>query len=128
MAVAEAWASVDGGPIEAAVLQAGDRWWFPVPRGMTGSFIAEIWATDDAGNQSYAVAVLTIEAGALKCIRWVKGHGIARMLPVERPAVSVSFSRPTLAVSGRPTVSMAVTRPTATMMPHTCRRAEACHG
>ena len=120
MAVAEAWASVDGGPIETAVRQEGDLWWFPVPAGMTGTFFAEIWAEDDAGNQSYAVAVLTLEEGVVKCIRWIRDRGYCKMLPVERPMVAMAEARPSVVMDGRVSMSMDMVRPAVTMLPYEC--------
>ena len=123
MTVAEAWASIDGGPLVGAVLQAGDRWWFPVPGGMTGCFFVEIWATDEAGNQSYAAAHFEMEAGAIKCIRWLRDTGMCLMLP--RPhAVAESVQRPDVSMLPFVGVRMEPFRPVVSVLPHVCMCSE----
>ena len=83
-------------------------WTFIVPRWVTGPVIAEFWAEDDVGNTSYRTAVLEIEEGTIKCIRWEKKDSECIML---RPS--------------RPTVEDSTFRPLVEIIPHVCQKMEA---
>lgn len=107
MTVSSVWGLIDGAE-EIAVYTEGDTWIFgSLPLSKTGEVIVEVWAEDDAGNQDYRAAVLTIEKGAIKCFRWVTEYGRCTMRPVGR------------------TCEMAEFRPLCTMRPHVCPK-EVC--
>ena len=88
--------------------QVGDVWEFQVPAWATSPIIAEFWAEDEAGNTSYRSAVLEIEGGTIKCIRWCNTGCSCMMLAYDKP-----------------TSEMLTLRPTITMQEHLCALLEA---
>ena len=107
MSVARVWGRIQG---KDAVLdnQEGGVWTFDVPSWASGPIIAEFWAEDDFGNVSYRSAVLEIEAGTIKCLRWLDTDGICIMEAVPRPASELEDVRPLVE-----------------MIPHICPQMEA---
>lgn len=107
MTVKTVWGRIQG---TDAVLDShsGDMWTFTVPAWVTGPIVAEFWAEDEAGNVSYRTAILEIEDGTIKCIRWQKKDTQCLMLKVQRP-----------------TASLIEVRPTVRILKHVCNRMEA---
>ena len=106
MTVTEVWGRVQGQD-SSLISQAGDLWIFTVPPWVTNPVIAEFWAKDEAGNIGYRSAILTIENGTIKCIRWMHTDGICLMQSVERSGHIINV------------------RPSITMEKHICPRMEA---
>lgn len=123
MAVREVWASIDGEGV-AAIAREGDRWLFPLPLGIEGHIAVEVWAEDYAGNQSYRAAVLYIEAGSVKEIRWLDSGCDCTMLRLDRPACDMA-GRPLCGMTLPPRPAMTASdRPLCTMLEHEIRRTD----
>lgn len=92
MTVVSVYGSIQGNDAEP-IEQSGDTWTFEVPDWITGEFIAEFWAEDEAGNTTYRTGVFTIADGTVKCIRWLTTDGIC-IMKTARPEVTATFVRP----------------------------------
>ena len=88
MTVAEVWGRIQN--YDALLTsQDGDLWNFKVPSWVTSPIIVEFWARDDVGNTSYRAGVFTLEAGTVKCVRWLKTDGICIKLPTPRSTIDM---------------------------------------
>lgn len=108
MAVEAVWGVIEG--IDALPIshdEDTDVWTFHVPRETTGTVIAEFWARDVAGNVAYRAAALEMEAGTVKCVRWLNEWGRCIM---HYPQIEAS---------------VALGRPSVIMRPHACPMMEA---
>lgn len=105
MTVSEVWAAVDG-TTAAPIAHEGDVWTFPMPAGRSGHITVEVWAEDEAGNQSYKAAIVYLEGGTVKRIVWRTEGGICTMLKIQRPTVGM------------------MERPVCSMKIHECRRTD----
>lgn len=124
MTVQEVWGRIQGQD-SALISQEGDVWTFAVPSWVTNPVIAEFWARDEAGNIAYRSAILTVENGTIKCIRWMHSDGICLMRSVERSALPVDVrSRIAMETAGR-SAAMVEARSVITMEKHVCSRMEA---
>lgn len=92
MTVARVWGRIQS---KDAVLisQDGDLYEFEVPPWATSPIIAEFWAEDEAGNVTYRSAVLEVEAGTIKCLRWLDSDGVCTMEPIMRSVIDMECIR-----------------------------------
>lgn len=93
MTVRQVWGRIQGHDT-APTSQQGDVWTFDVPPWATNPIVAEFWAEDEAGNQSYRTAILEIEDGTIKCIRWQKKDTECIMIRTVRPSAVMLNEKP----------------------------------
>lgn len=125
MTVKDVWGRIRG-TYAGLVARDGDAWYFQVPPDATGTLITEWWAEDDAGNISHTAAVLTLDRGAIKCIRILRFGGRCIMRKVVRPEVSMVGGGTCRPIPVRPEASMSDRPSVCVMMPIRCRRMEVC--
>lgn len=65
--VVKVWGRVDGADVIFSCVQ-GDVWQVPVPLDLDGEYVVEIFAEDEAGNQSYMARLLYTVAAGTVCI------------------------------------------------------------
>lgn len=85
MTVTDVWGRVNGQDA-GLITRDGDQWYFSLPTNTNGDVPCEFWAQDEAGNIGYASAILTLEDGGVKCIRWIRTDGECVMKAVNRPS------------------------------------------
>lgn len=116
MTVVKVWGLIAGGS-EEPLAQQGDEWYFPIPPGLTRRYvICEFWAEDEAGNIGYRSAILELQDGGVKCIRWIPSSIGCRMAPPlreismeeGRPQVKIDCGREIEMNQDRPKIKMAL--------------------
>lgn len=75
------WGRADGHNVVFQPSQRGD-WWVSVPPDLTdGQYAVEIWAENDAGEQSYWTGTLYMVDSVLVCLHLADDPYMVRLLP-----------------------------------------------
>jgi len=118
MTVKTVWGRIQAQDV-MAIAHEGETWLFQVPRSAVGRVTAQFWVEDKAGNIGYRAAILQIEHGTIKCIRWLETGDIAS-LPIERPEITDLGGHAEIIEILHPEVTDISERPTCIELPHVC--------
>ena len=99
MTVMDVWGLVNGHDA-GRITRDGEQWYFSLPQDANGDIPCEFWAEDEAGNVGYSAAVLSVSAGGVKCIRWIRTDGECTMKALNRPVCEIL--EPSVTCSMRP--------------------------